>query len=39
MKRKGDDEAFLLLCEKEFRYSYLRHIEKLESKGKIDEAV
>lgn len=38
-EKKGDDEAFLRLCEKEFRYSYLRYIEKLESKGKIDEAV
>jgi hypothetical protein len=37
-EKKKDDEKFLLLCEKEFKHSYLRFIENLEAKGKIDEA-
>src|SRR5215211_4249694 len=38
-EKKKNDEKFILLCEKEFRYSYLRYIEYLESKGRIDEAI
>ena len=37
-EKKKDDEKFLLLCEKEFKHSYLRYIENLEAKGKIGEA-
>ena len=37
-ENKKDEKKFLLLCEKEFEHSYFRYIEKLELKGKIDEA-
>jgi uncharacterized Zn finger protein len=38
-EKKKNDEKFILLCEKEYRYSYLRYIEYLESKRRIDEAI
>ena len=37
-ENRKDEKKFLLLCEKEFEHSYFRYIERLESKGKIDEA-
>lgn len=38
-EKNKDDKRFLLLCEKEFKYSYFRYMENLESKGRISEAV
>jgi uncharacterized Zn finger protein len=38
-EKNKDDKKFLLLCEKEFKYSYFRYMENLESKGRISEAV
>ncbi len=38
-ENKKDEKKFLVLCEKEFEYSYSRYIEFIESKGKIDEAI
>ena len=38
-EEKKDEKKLLLLCEKEFEYSYFRYIEYLESKGQIDEAI
>ena len=37
-EKKKDREKFLLLCEKEFKHSYLRYIENLEAEGNIQEA-
>ena len=37
-EKKKDDEKFLFLCEKEFKHSYLKYIEYLETKGQINEA-
>jgi uncharacterized Zn finger protein len=37
-EKKKDDEKFLFLCEKEFKHSYLRYIEYLETKRQINEA-
>lgn len=38
-EKQGSDNKFRVLCEKELKYSYLRYVQYLETRGEIDDAI